>query len=131
MAQRLPVVNKKADIRAVLRTYLEHDRFVAGEASTGDEALRRSMATDGTAPHVVQLDICHPDLDDLMVLRTSRRSFDTYVRPPATHGRTGGPGQVRLPQHPPGRRHRSPANTSIRQHNRLALFGGRDVPANW
>ncbi len=79
MARRVLVVDDEPEIRAVLRAYLEHDGFVVAEAGTGAEALRRTLATDGTAPDVVLLDIGLPDLDGLEVLRTIRRSSDVYV----------------------------------------------------
>ncbi len=79
MARRVLVVDDEPEIRAVLRAYLEHDGFVVAEAGTGAEALRRTLATDGTAPDVVLLDIGLPDLDGLEVLRTIRRSCDVYV----------------------------------------------------
>ena len=79
MARRVLVVDDEPEIRAVLRAYLEHDGFVVAEAGTGAEALRRALATDGTAPDVVLLDIGLPDLDGLEVLRTIRRSSDVYV----------------------------------------------------
>lgn len=79
MARRVLVVDDEPEIRAVLRAYLEHDGFVVAEAGTGAEALRRALATDGTGPDVVLLDIGLPDLDGLEVLRTIRRSSDVYV----------------------------------------------------
>ena len=79
MARRVLVVDDEPEIRAVLRAYLEHDGFVVAEAGTGAEALRRTLATDGSAPDVVLLDIGLPDLDGLEVLRTIRRSSDVYV----------------------------------------------------
>ncbi len=79
MARRVLVVDDEPEIRAVLRAYLEHDGFVVAEAGTGAEALRRALATDGTQPDVVLLDIGLPDLDGLEVLRTIRKSSDVYV----------------------------------------------------
>jgi DNA-binding response OmpR family regulator len=79
VARRVLVVDDEAEIRAVLRAYLEHDGFDVAEAGTGAEALRRALATDGTAPDVVLLDIGLPDLGGLDVLRTLRRSSDVYV----------------------------------------------------
>jgi len=79
VARRVLVVDDEPEIRAVLRAYLEHDGFVVAEAGTGAEALRRTLASDGTAPDVVLLDIGLPDLDGLEVLRTIRRSSDVYV----------------------------------------------------
>ncbi|HET6967037.1 MAG TPA: response regulator transcription factor [Ornithinibacter sp.] len=79
MARRVLVVDDEPEIRAVLRAYLEHDGFVVAEAGTGAEALRRTLATDGSAPDVVLLDIGLPDVGGLDVLRTIRRSSDVYV----------------------------------------------------
>ena len=79
MARRVLVVDDEPEIRAVLRAYLEHDGFAVAEAGTGAEALRRTLASDGTAPDVVLLDIGLPDLGGLDVLRTIRRSSDVYV----------------------------------------------------
>lgn len=79
MARRVLVVDDEREIRAVLRAYLEHEGFDVAEAGTGAEALRRTLATDGTAPDVVLLDIGLPDLGGLDVLRTIRRSCDVYV----------------------------------------------------
>jgi DNA-binding response OmpR family regulator len=79
MARRVLVVDDEREIRTVLRAYLEAEGHVVVEAATGAEALRRALATDGSAPDVVLLDIGLPDLDGLEVLRTLRRSSDVYV----------------------------------------------------
>ena len=79
MARRVLVVDDEPEIRTVLRAYLEHDGFVVAEAGTGAEALRRTLATDGSAPDIVLLDIGLPDLGGLDVLRTIRRTSDVYV----------------------------------------------------
>jgi DNA-binding response OmpR family regulator len=79
MARRVLVVDDEQEIRTVLRAYLEAEGHVVVEAATGAEALRRALATDGSAPDVVLLDIGLPDLDGLEVLRTLRRSSDVYV----------------------------------------------------
>ncbi len=79
MARRVLVVDDEREIRTVLRAYLEAEGHVVTEAATGAEALRRALATDGTAPDVVLLDIGLPDLDGLEVLRTLRRESDVYV----------------------------------------------------
>ena len=79
MARRVLVVDDEREIRTVLRAYLEAEGHLVVEAATGAEALRRALATDGTAPDLVLLDIGLPDLDGLEVLRTLRRSSDVYV----------------------------------------------------
>ncbi len=79
MPRRVLVVDDEREIRAVLRAYLEAEGHTVVEAATGAEALRRALATDGTAPDLVLLDIGLPDLDGLDVLRTLRRSSDVYV----------------------------------------------------
>jgi DNA-binding response OmpR family regulator len=79
MARRVLVVDDEREIRTVLRAYLEAEGHIVLEAATGAEALRRALATDGSAPDVVLLDIGLPDLDGLEVLRTLRRSSDVYV----------------------------------------------------
>jgi DNA-binding response OmpR family regulator len=79
VARRVLVVDDEPEIRRVLRAYLEAEGHAVVEAGTGAEALRRALATDGSAPDVVLLDIGLPDLDGLEVLRTLRRSSDVYV----------------------------------------------------
>lgn len=79
MTRRVLVVDDEKEIRAVLRGYLEADGNIVAEASTGADALDRALATDGTAPDVVLLDIQLPDLDGLEVLRRLRRSSDVFV----------------------------------------------------
>lgn len=79
MSRRILVVDDEPEIRTVLRAYLEAEGHLVAEAGTGAEALRRALATDGSAPDLVLLDIGLPDLDGLDVLRTMRRSSDVYV----------------------------------------------------
>ncbi|GAA1706150.1 response regulator transcription factor [Microbacterium sediminicola] len=79
MARRVLVVDDEKEIRIVLRGYLEADGNLVTEASTGADALDRVLATDGTAPDLVLLDIQLPDIDGLEVLRTLRRTSDVYV----------------------------------------------------
>ena len=79
MVRRVLVVDDEREIRGLLRAYLEHDGYLVAEAATGAEALRRALATDGSAPDVILLDIGLPDLDGLDVLRTVRRSSDVFV----------------------------------------------------
>jgi DNA-binding response OmpR family regulator len=79
MPRRVLVVDDEREIRTVLRAYLEAEGHTVVEAATGAEALRRALASDGSAPDLVLLDIGLPDLDGLDVLRTLRRSSDVYV----------------------------------------------------
>jgi DNA-binding response OmpR family regulator len=79
VARQVLVVDDEPQIRAVLRAYLQAEGFVVAEAATGAEALRRTLATDGSAPEVVLLDVGLPDIDGLDVLRTLRRSSDVFV----------------------------------------------------
>ncbi len=79
MGRRVLVVDDEREIRRVLRAYLEAEGHLVTEAATGAEALRLALATDGSAPDLVLLDIGLPDLDGLDVLRTLRRDSDVYV----------------------------------------------------
>jgi len=70
------VVDDEAQIRVVLRAYLEREGYTVAEAATGKEAL----ALAGTSrPDLVLLDIGLPDLDGLEVLRQLRMTSDVYV----------------------------------------------------
>ena len=70
------VVDDEAQIRVVLRAYLEREGYTVAEAATGKEAL----ALAGTSRHdIVLLDIGLPDLDGLEVLRQLRMTSDVYV----------------------------------------------------
>jgi DNA-binding response OmpR family regulator len=69
------VVDDEAQIRVVLRAYLEREGYAVAEAATGTEAL----ALAGTMPpDLVLLDIGLPDLDGLEVLRRLRMTSDVY-----------------------------------------------------
>ena len=50
MARRVLVVDDEAQIRTVLRAYLEADGFVVSEAPGGAEAFRQITAHDARAP---------------------------------------------------------------------------------
>jgi DNA-binding response OmpR family regulator len=72
MARRILVVDDEAQIRTVLRAYLEADGFEVVECGTGGEALRQATAARG-APDLALLDVGLPDVDGLEVLRTIRQ----------------------------------------------------------
>jgi DNA-binding response OmpR family regulator len=70
------VVDDEAQIRVVLRAYLECEGYTVAEAATGREALALAGTT---RPDLVLLDIGLPDLDGLEVLRQLRMASDVYV----------------------------------------------------
>jgi len=73
---RVLVVDDEPQICAILRAYLSAEGFQVQEAATGAQALHL-LATE--PPDLVLLDIGLPDLDGLEVLRTLRKTSDTYV----------------------------------------------------
>ena len=73
---RVLVVDDEAQIRVVLRAYLEREGYEVEEAATGQEALARGTSF---RPDLVLLDIGLPDLDGLEVLRQLRTTSDVYV----------------------------------------------------
>ena len=79
MARHVLVVDDEAQIRTVLRAYLEADGFVVSEAGTGAEALRQMTTANGQGPDLVLLDVGLPDLDGLEVLRRVRAQSDLFV----------------------------------------------------
>ena len=79
MGHRILVVDDEPHIRTLLRAYLEAEGHLVTEAASGADALHRALATDGSAPDLVLLDVGLPDLDGLEVLRILRRSCDVFV----------------------------------------------------
>jgi len=73
---RVLVVDDEAQIRVVLRAYLEREGYLVDEAATGSAAV--SMVVQ-TQPDLVLLDIGLPDLDGLEVLRQIRATSPVYV----------------------------------------------------
>ena len=73
---RVLVVDDEAQIRVVLRAYLEREGYLVDEAPTGTAAV--SMVGE-TRPDLVLLDIGLPDLDGLEVLRQIRATSEVYV----------------------------------------------------
>ena len=74
MGHRILVVDDEPHIRTLLRAYLEAEGHLVTEAASGADALHRALATDGSAPDLVLLDVGLPDLDGLEVLRILRRA---------------------------------------------------------
>lgn len=79
MARRVLVVDDEAQIRTVLRAYLEADGYEVTEASGGVDAIRQITTTVASRPDVVLLDVGLPDLDGLEVLRRVRVDSDVFV----------------------------------------------------
>jgi len=79
MARHVLVVDDEAQIRTVLRAYLEAEGFVVTEAGTGTEALRQITTTQAAHPDLVLLDVGLPDVDGLEVLRRVRSASDVFV----------------------------------------------------
>jgi DNA-binding response OmpR family regulator len=73
---RVLVVDDEAQIRVVLRAYLEREGYTVEEAATGRDALTLAASFQ---PDLVLLDIGLPDLDGLEVLRQIRMTSEVYV----------------------------------------------------
>lgn len=78
MAQTVLVVDDEAQIRELLRLYLDRDGFEVLEASTAAQALELALSTDPPIDAVL-LDIGLPDRDGIEVLSAIRRSSDVPV----------------------------------------------------
>ena len=74
--QKVLVVDDEAQIRAVLRGYLEAEGYDVAEAADGTEAL---AALRKDPPVLVLLDVMLPGIDGLEVLRQLRGFSDAYV----------------------------------------------------
>jgi DNA-binding response OmpR family regulator len=73
---RVLVVDDEAQIRVVLRAYLEREGYAVEEAATGRDAL---VLATSFRPDLVLLDIGLPDMDGLEVLRQIRTTSEVYV----------------------------------------------------
>jgi len=73
---RVLVVDDEAQIRVVLRAYLEREGYAVEEAATGRDAL---VLATSFRPDLVLLDIGLPDMDGLEVLRQIRITSEVYV----------------------------------------------------
>jgi DNA-binding response OmpR family regulator len=73
---RVLVVDDEAQIRVVLRAYLEREGYGVEEAATGRDAL---MLATSFRPDLVLLDIGLPDMDGIEVLRQIRTTSEVYV----------------------------------------------------
>jgi len=76
VAPTILVVDDAAEIRTLLRTYLEAEGMDVHEAGSGEEAIR---LTADLSPDVVLLDLGLPDLSGLDVLGRVRATSSVYV----------------------------------------------------
>lgn len=74
--RRILVVDDEAQIRRVLRAYLEADGFAVDEASSGAQALD---TLSNSAPVLILLDVGLPDVDGMELLRRIRTISEVYV----------------------------------------------------
>ncbi len=80
------VVDDDPKIVALVRTYLERDRFRVVTAGDGRAALR---AIDEQAPRLVVLDLMLPEIDGLAVIRRTRAIGDVPILVLSARGSTG------------------------------------------
>ena len=74
--RRILIVDDEAQIRRVLRAYLEADGFTVDEAGSGAQALDVLRSAQ---PTLILLDVGLPDIDGMEVLRRLRTVSDVYV----------------------------------------------------
>lgn len=79
------VVDDDPKIVALVRTYLERERYPVITASDGASALR---AIEAEAPRLVVLDLMLPELDGLAVLRRARAVSETPILVLSARGST-------------------------------------------
>src|SRR5919197_4873108 len=80
------VVDDDPKIVALVRTYLERERFPVVTAGDGREALR---AIEDVMPRLVVLDLMLPGLDGLSVIRRARALGDIPILVLSARGTTG------------------------------------------
>jgi two-component system response regulator ResD len=80
------VVDDDPKIAALVRTYLERERFPVVTASDGPSALR---AIEQHRPRLVVLDLMLPGLDGLSVIRRARALGETPILVLSARGSTG------------------------------------------
>jgi DNA-binding response OmpR family regulator len=80
------VVDDDPKIVALVRTYLERERFPVVTAADGREALR---AIETLSPRLVVLDLMIPELDGLAVIRRAREQGDVPILVLSARGSVG------------------------------------------
>ena len=73
---RVLVVDDEAQIRSIVRRYLEAEGFEVDEAADGESGL---VKVRDLAPDLVVLDVMMPGIDGIEVLRRLRAESDVYV----------------------------------------------------
>ena len=80
------VVDDDPKIVALVRTYLERERYPVATASDGREAL---AAIEDLAPRLVVLDLMIPEIDGLAVIRRARELGDVPILVLSARGSVG------------------------------------------
>ena len=81
---RILIVDDEQNARSALRTLLEEEGYVVGEAEDGEDALAKLAAF---APDVVLADVRMPRMDGLTLLRTAKeQGFDAEFLMMTAHG---------------------------------------------
>ena len=76
MKQTILIAEDEADIRNILRLYLESENYEVLEAADGESAV---AAVRSGSPDLVILDIMMPKLDGFAVVRAIRQQSDIPV----------------------------------------------------
>lgn len=76
MATTILIAEDDADIREVLRLYLEGEGFAVAEAADGDTALRLALSS---APDAALLDVMMPGMNGYELTRALRRQSDIPI----------------------------------------------------
>ena len=76
MATTILIAEDDADIREVLRLYLEGEGFAVAEAADGDTALRLALSS---APDAAILDVMMPGMNGYELTRALRRQSDIPI----------------------------------------------------
>lgn len=76
MASTILIAEDDADIREVLRLYLEGEGFAVAEAADGDTALRLALSS---APDAAILDVMMPGMNGYELTRALRRQSDIPI----------------------------------------------------